>query len=206
MLKDCPTNFQAGKRVGDTILDVYWMSHRSVAYDSVLDSYTIARPNNLAKQKYYVVATDMLYDYAYYTLTYGGIADCMIFDNDVIINPQGRRAVNPGAQPNIGLMWNAAINPQYSPILNSIQDITQPMNVLFRAEGQMNPQLCKDSVDPIMNKAAWLSANSYHPSSVTTTRKLVYSAWESRGLIYPSDFVATSDFVDPVVNYTGRFC
>ena len=182
------------------------MTHRSVAYDSVLDSYTISRPNNLAKQKYYVLATDTLYDYNYYALTYGGVVDCMIFDNDVIINPQGRRAVNPGAQPNIGLMWNAAINPQYSPILDDIQNAVEPMGVLFRAEGQVNPQLCKDQVIPIMNKAAWLAVNSYHPSSVTTTRKLVYSAQDSRGLIYPSDFVATSDFTDPLVSYTGRFC
>lgn len=204
MLKDCQQNFQAGKRTGDTILDVYWMTATENS-GTPLDSYTLAGPTANSRQRYFWYSEDTVESYftAAYTVA-GTTVDTMVYDTDVIINPQKNRAVHVGSSPNVGLMWNFAVNPQYSPVLAAIAAATDPKNVLFRAEGQVNPQLCKDAAVPVMNHADWTHAGN-HPVNVTTARKLVYSESKSRTLAIDG-FIAQDDFSGGNSRYTGRFC
>lgn len=204
MLKDCQQNFQAGKRTGDTILDVYWMT-ATESSGTPLDSYTLAGPTANSRQRYFWYSEDTVESYftAAYTVA-GTTVDTMVYDTDVIINPQKNRAVHVGSSPNVGLMWNYAVNPQYSPVLAAIAAATDPKNVLFRAEGQVNPQLCKEAAVPVMNHADWTHTGN-HPVNITTARKLVYSESKSRTLAIDG-FIAQDDFSGGNSRYTGRFC
>lgn len=64
-----------------------------------------------------------------------------VFYHDQIINPQNSVVYNATCDL-VQYMWDYAINPQYSTYLDSI---THPLDmgfILFRADGQRNPQLC----------------------------------------------------------------
>lgn len=169
MLKDCVQNPQAGKRASDTIWDFYWMTTTNRS-EILLDSYTCARPYAIPDMTY--ILSDLTpvtyYDAALSSDTPQRV-DTMMLEYDVSANPQLAPIVNPGATPNIGLFWHYTCNPQYHPRLAAIQAASVAKGVFFRAEGQMNPQGCKDALAPIMTQAIW-QGGSEHPLSVVTSR------------------------------------
>lgn len=169
MLKDCVQNPQAGKRVGDNILDIFWMTTTNRS-DILLDSYTLARPW-VMPDMFYVEADLSVdhYHWAAFSQPSPQRVDTMVLEYDVCVNPQVNPTVNPGANPNIALFWHYTCNPQYHSRLAAIEAATVAKDLCFRQEGQMNPQGCSDTDVPVINHAIW-QGGAQHPLSVISSR------------------------------------
>ncbi len=201
MLKDCVTNPQAGKRTTDTSGPAFWFtSNWSPAFDTIA-SYSIACYENYFYAQYYRYSDHnqyLYFDQVNDTL----FADVPLFEIDSCCNPQANLAVRSGSVGGIGLFWEYAVNHQYHPIYAAVQAASVPKTVLYRCEGQKNPQGCTTIPEAQMQNCKWLGLPAL-PTTVTSRYTKVFGFSNST----TGGFLAAGyGYTDPLQpNYLGRF-